>query len=68
MPEELHRLRIGITIGLHSASESLWNNGIKQNAVFLAEALQHCPNVSQVTLVNTTAIEISSALPWDLKR
>ncbi|RYF38437.1 MAG: DUF2827 family protein, partial [Comamonadaceae bacterium] len=28
------RLRIGITIGLHHAAETLWNNGIKQNAVF----------------------------------
>ena len=61
-------LRIGITIGLHSANETLWNNGIKQNAVFLAEALRHCPNVASVTLVNTTAVEVSAALPWDLKR
>ena len=61
-------LRIGITIGLHSANETLWNNGIKQNAVFLAEALRHCPNVASVTLVNTTGIEVSDALPWDLKR
>ena len=61
-------LRIGITIGLHHANETLWNNGIKQNAVFLAEALRHCPNVASVTLVNTTGIEVSDALPWDLKR
>ncbi|RGE42381.1 DUF2827 domain-containing protein [Comamonas testosteroni] len=61
-------LRIGITIGLHHPAETLWNNGIKQNAVFLAEALKHCPNVASVTLVNTTSIEISDALPWDLKR
>ena len=61
-------LRIGITIGLHSANETLWNNGIKQNAVFLAEALRHCPNVASVTLVNTTAVEVSATLPWDLKR
>ena len=26
-------LRIGITISLHQENESLWNNGIKQNAV-----------------------------------
>ena len=30
------RLRVGITIGLHHEAETLWNNGIKQNAVFLA--------------------------------
>ncbi|WP_143599209.1 DUF2827 family protein, partial [Variovorax boronicumulans] len=48
-------LRIGITIGLHHEAETLWNNGIKQNAVFLAEALKHCPSVASVVLVNTTA-------------
>jgi hypothetical protein len=61
-------LRIGITIGLHHEAETLWNNGIKQNAVFLAEALRHCPNVASVVLVNTTAVPITPALPWDLAR
>lgn len=60
--------RIGITIGLGSESESLWNNGIKQNAVYLAETLKHCKGVGQVWLVNTTAVPITSALPWDLER
>ncbi|SIT46982.1 conserved hypothetical protein [Paraburkholderia ribeironis] len=64
----MSRLRIGITIGLHHEAETLWNNGIKQNAVFLAEALRNCPNVASALLVNTTAIPISSALPWDLER
>lgn len=61
-------LRIGITIGLHHEAETLWNNGIKQNAVFLAEALKHCPGVASVVLVNTTAIPITPALPWDQAR
>ena len=61
-------LRIGITIGLHHENESLWSNGIKQNAVYLAEALKHCPSVQSVCLVNTTAVSITSALPWDLER
>lgn len=62
------RLRIGITIGLRQEDETLWNNGIKQNAVFLAESLQHCANVASVVLVNTTNVRITNALPWDLKR
>ena len=62
------QLRIGITIGLHHEAETLWNNGIKQNAVFLAEALKHCPDVASVVLVNTTAIPITPALPWDQTR
>jgi hypothetical protein len=61
-------LRVGITIGLHHPAETLWNNGIKQNAVFLAEALRHCANVASVVLVNTTAIPITTELPWDLDR
>lgn len=61
-------LRVGITIGLRDAAETLWNNGIKQNAVFLAEALRHCANVASVRLVNTTAVPVTPALPWDLSR
>ncbi|QNK72229.1 DUF2827 domain-containing protein [Variovorax sp. PAMC28562] len=68
MADNLSQLRVGITIGLHHAAETLWNNGIKQNAVFLAEALKHCPNVASVTLANTTAVPVTSALPWDLAR
>jgi hypothetical protein len=62
------QLRVGITIGLHHAAETLWNNGIKQNAVFLAQALRNCPNVAGVVLVNTTSVPITPALPWDLAR
>ena len=61
-------LRVGITIGLHHEGETLWNNGIKQNAVFLAEALWRCPQVAGVMLVNTTAVPVTPALPWNLER
>ncbi|WP_175773487.1 DUF2827 domain-containing protein [Paraburkholderia phenazinium] len=61
-------LRVGITIGLHHEAETLWNNGIKQNAAFLAEALRHCPQVAGVVLVNTTQVPVTSALPWDQVR
>ena len=61
-------LRIGITIGLHQEAETLWNNGIKQNAVFLAEALKGSRLVGSVRLVNTTAVRITAALPWDQRR
>lgn len=60
--------RVGITIGLHAPNESLWSNGIKQNAVFLAETLKHVPSVCKVTLVNMTHVPITEALPWDLQR
>jgi hypothetical protein len=61
-------LNIGITLGLQSADETLWNNGIKQNAVFLAETLKQCPAVGSVRLVNMTAIELGPRLPWDTQR
>ncbi|SMG61149.1 DUF2827 domain-containing protein [Paraburkholderia susongensis] len=64
----MNGLRVGITIGLHHVAETLWNNGIKQNAAFLADALRHCPQVSGVALINTTDIPITPALPWDLAR
>lgn len=61
-------LRIGITISLAHESETLWNNGIKQNAVFLAEALAGCEGVASVRLVNVSPVAITAALPWDQQR
>jgi Protein of unknown function (DUF2827) len=62
----LQPLRIGITIGLRSADESLWVNGIKQNALNLACVLLASRHGHSVCLVNTTDISISDKLPWDL--
>jgi hypothetical protein len=62
------RLRIGITLGLTHEAETLWSNGIKQNAVFLAESLRQCDNVANVRLVNMSHVEVTPALPWNLER
>ena len=62
------RLRIGVTLGLTHEAETLWSNGIKQNAVFLAETLRQCDNVASVRLVNMSHIPVTAALPWDLQR
>ena len=62
------RLTIGITIGLRQEDETLWNNGIKQNAVFLAEALRNSCDVARVFLVNTTPVPVTERLPWDRQR
>lgn len=61
-------LRIGITIGLRDEAESLWVNGIKQNALYLMRMFQHSPRRHQVVLVNTTQVAITARLPWDLAR
>jgi hypothetical protein len=58
-------LNIGITIGLHTPDESLWVNGIKQNALFLAKVLMASSVGHDVRLLNTTDVAITSALPWD---
>lgn len=60
------QLTIGITIGLNSPGESLWTNGIKQNALFLAKLFMNSPWRHDVRLLNTTNVPITSALPWDL--
>jgi hypothetical protein len=62
------RLRIGITIGIRSEAESMWGNGIKQNALYLAKLFQHSPLGHSVVLVNTTAVALTGALPWDTAR
>jgi len=59
-------LQIGITIGLHAPDESLWVNGIKQNALFLAKALRNSRYGHKVRLLNTTDVVISDQLPWSL--
>ena len=59
-----HGLRIGITLGVQASGESLWLNGIKQNALYLADALRHVPGVASVLLVNANDVELAQA-PWD---
>ncbi|MBN3817908.1 DUF2827 domain-containing protein [Paraburkholderia sp. Se-20369] len=63
-PVVLNGLRIGITIGLRAPDESLWINGIKQNALFLAKLLMASSHGYRVTLVNTTDVPLTDALPW----
>lgn len=59
-------LRIGITIGIRDAAESLWLNGIKQNALYLAKLFQGSQYGHRVLLLNTTHHPVTGALPWDL--
>lgn len=64
----LSNLTIGITIGLANSAESLWVNGIKQNAIYLFEALRRVEGVASLILVNTTAVAGDHTVPWDLDR
>jgi hypothetical protein len=60
-------LKIGITIGLFAEDESLWTNGIKQNALFLAKLFKTSPLGHRVVLLNTTGVRITPSLPWSLE-
>lgn len=51
MKGKFKKKHIGITIGLTQNNESMWINGIKQNAIFLANALIHAGH--KVTLLDT---------------
>jgi Protein of unknown function (DUF2827) len=68
MTQGLHGIKVGVTVGLQSPNESLWSNGIKQNAVFLMDALKRVPGVAEVFLVNTTDVDIGGPFPWDVAR
>lgn len=59
-------LSIGITIGLRAPGESLWTNGIKQNALFLAKLFMNSRWKHNVKILNTTDVPITEDLPWDL--
>jgi hypothetical protein len=54
---------IAITIGLNSNNETLWNNGIKLNALYLAKLLRNS-NKYNVFLVNVTKEDITE-YSWD---
>ena len=66
-------INIGITIGLSDKKESIWINGIKMNAIFLADALMQSSKNYNVYLLNTSTLKISLSdpdveLPWDTNK
>lgn len=63
-------MHIGITLGITQERESLWINGIKQNALFLSKALQATGN--KVTIVDTGKVlksgDIKNKVMWDIRK
>ena len=45
------KLRVGISLFVRKGTQSLWENGIFQNCLFLAMLLQRSPIVGEVVLV-----------------
>lgn len=56
----MKKLRIGITIALKSADESLWTNGMKLNILYLARLLKNSNNNYEISILNTTDIDLSN--------
>lgn len=61
-------LSIGITIHLQKENESVWINGIKQNAIFLARMFMNSSKNYNVYIVNTSSIKITNKLGWDINK
>lgn len=62
------KLNIGITICLQEENESVWINGIKQNAIFLARTFMNSNKDYNVYVVNTSNINITNNLGWDVNK
>lgn len=45
------KIKVGISIFIRKGAQSMWENGIFQNCIFLAEVLERVPFVEQVFLV-----------------
>ena len=58
-------LNIGITICLQEENESVWINGIKQNAIFLARTFMNSERNYNVYIVNTSNVSVNGNLGWD---
>lgn len=52
-------LKIGITSGLKSNTESIWTNGIKQNILILSKLLRKSTNDYEVCLLNTFNVDFT---------
>ncbi len=57
MNTSVRKLRIGVTIGIRQGQQSVWENGIGQNCIYLAKLLQSSPAVETVVLVNASGLE-----------
>ena len=51
MTNQPQKLRVGISLFVRKGNQSLWENGIFQNCLFLEQLLQKSPVVSEVFLV-----------------
>jgi GT2 family glycosyltransferase len=55
--QQRRKLRIGVTIGIRKEQQSLWENGIGQNCIYLARLLQASSVTESVYLINASGLE-----------
>ena len=46
------KLKVGVTLHIRNGTQSLWENGIFQNCLFLVMLLERAPHVGEVYLVH----------------
>ena len=59
-------MKIGITLGMKSEGEGLWINGIKLNALMLAQLLKNSKENYEVFFINNAKVDLDK-VPWDTK-
>jgi len=63
----MKNLKIGITLGLQSNTESIWTNGMKQNVLMFVHLLQKSKNDYEVCILNTFDVDFTEQKPSYLK-
>lgn len=59
----MKNLKIGITLGLQSNTESIWTNGMKQNVLMFVHLLKQSKNNYEVFILNTFDVDFSEKRP-----
>ncbi|MBC5763564.1 DUF2827 domain-containing protein [Ramlibacter albus] len=60
MSAPARKLRVGVTLNLRDATQSIWENGIFQNCAFLAQLFNHSPAVEEAVIVAHGAAAVPS--------
>lgn len=61
----MRKLRVGFTVQINEKNESLWTNGIKQNAITLRDLFASCPNVESSKLINLGTLKDYKDTVWE---
>lgn len=61
----MRKLRVGFTVQINKKDESLWTNGIKQNAITLRDLFSLCPNVETSKLINLGSLKDYEGTVWE---